>query len=109
MSSQPSRATASGMTRSPSVYVAGQRLMNRVFPSAARWSSVTRAASATSLYAPGATPWRARMVAISDHNVVLRVLSEAWPSSGLPHMGPGRSTQRRDSTNGFRSGRVSLL
>ena len=44
-----------------------------------------------------------------DKRVVLMVLSEALPSSGLPQRGTARSTHRVEKTNCFRSGRLSLL
>ena len=41
--------------------------------------------------------------------VLLMVLSEALPSSGLPQRGTARSTHRVEKTNCLRSGRLSLL
>src|SRR5262249_20910086 len=76
---------------------------------AARWSAVTRAASAMEIYAPGCTPYCARSWAISDKSVVLRDLSDALPSSGLPQMGTARSTHSVERMHCFRSGRLSLL
>jgi hypothetical protein len=103
------RATASALTRSQALEVAGKRGMHRVSARAARLASVPRAASAMERDAPGRTPYCAQRWAISDHSVVLRVLSAAWPSSAVPQMGTARSPQRVDRTNGLRSGRVSLL
>ena len=50
-----------------------------------------------------------RNVAMSDRRVLFTVLSEALPSSGLPHSGTARSTHSVAKTHCFRSGRLSLL
>jgi hypothetical protein len=44
-----------------------------------------------------------------DQRVLVMVLSEALPSSGLPQRGTARSTHRVEKTNCFRSGRLSVL
>ena len=46
---------------------------------------------------------------MSDKRVLLMVLSEALPSSGVPQRGTARSTHNVEKTNCFRSGRLSLL
>jgi translation initiation factor IF-2 len=59
---------------------------------AASLAAVTSAASAREIEAPGATPGRARSCTLSEHSGVLRGLSAAVPSSGLPQIGTARST-----------------
>jgi hypothetical protein len=77
--------------------------------SAARWSAVTRAAAALEISAPGCPPSPAQRGVISANSVGLRGLSDAFPSSGLPHIGTARSPHSMERTHGLSSGRLSLL
>ena len=83
--------------------------MTKGSPRAARWASVTSAASALEIEAPGCPPYGARRWALSDQRGRWSGFSEACPSAGVPPMGTARSTPSVERTNGWRSGRFSGL